>query len=234
NWFVNSFSAYASDNWQATSKLNVNYGVRYDYNSPFYDPTHTISTFWPTFTATSFADGSPDGLAFPGQSGSPIGSLYPPDKNNFAPRLGFAYTPTRGGKTAIRGAWGVYYDVPNGNLFIDNRASGDASRGTSRNPACPNCTPVFTISNPNPIIVQQGVYLFGAATVPPAPPYGGYAIDQGLRSPYVQNFSLNVQRQLTQSTVLQVGYVGSQERTLLITRNLNQPSASTTSYADYQ
>ena len=226
NWYVNSYSGYAQDNWQYTPKLNFTLGLRYDYNAPFYDPTHTISTFLPTFTAS--------GLAFPGQSSSPISSLYPKDKNNFAPRVGFAYSPVRGGKTVIRGAWGVYYDIPNGNLFIDNRAAGDASRGTSRNPACPNCTPVFTISNDSLITVQQGVFLFGSTTFPPPPPYGVYGIDQGLRSPYVQNFSLNVQQQLTPHTLLQIGYVGSQGRKLLVNRNQNQPPPSPTAYANFQ
>src|SRR5439155_4426701 len=134
NWYVNAYSGYAQDNWQFTPRLNFSLALRYDYNTPFYDPTHTISTFLPTFTSSV--------LAFPGQDGSPISSLYPKDLNNFAPRVGFTFSPVRGGKTVIRGAWGVYYDVPNGNLFIDNRAGGDASRGTSRNPACPGCTPV--------------------------------------------------------------------------------------------
>ena len=226
NWFVNSISGYGQDNWQYTPKLNFTLGLRYDYNGPFYDPTHTISTFLPTFT--------PTGLAFPGQNGSPISSLYPKDRNNFAPRLGFAYSPVRGGRTVIRGAWGVYYDIPNGNLFIDNRAAGDASRGTSRNPACPNCTPVFTISNDSLITVQQGVFLFGSTTFPPPPPYGIYGIDQGLRSPYVQNFSLNLQQQLTPRTLLQIGYVGSQGRKLLVNRNQNQPPPSPTAYANFQ
>jgi Carboxypeptidase regulatory-like domain len=225
DWYVNSFAGYFQDNWQVKPTLNVNFGVRYDYNTPFYDPTHQISTFWPTFTSTSTP-----GLAFPGMSGSPIDSLYPPDKNNFAPRLGFAYTPSRGGKTVIRGAWGLYYDVPNGNLFIDNRGGPTAGRGASRNPAGAN--PVFNISNPNLVTVQPDVYLFGSST--PQPPFGIWAVDQGLRSPYVQNFSLNVQRQLSPHTVLQVGYVGSQARKLLITRDMNQPPASATPYADIQ
>jgi hypothetical protein len=108
-----------------------------------YDPLHTISdAFLPG--ATSLLNG----LAYPGQSGSPIKSLYPRDLNNFAPRLGFAFTPSRNGKTVIRGAWGVYYDVPNGNLIIDNRAA-PGGRGVSRNPGPDNLNPVFDISNPD-------------------------------------------------------------------------------------
>jgi carboxypeptidase family protein len=75
NWYVNSVSWYAQDNWQATPRLNFNYGLRWDYNGPIYDPTHTVSTFLPS---------APGGLAIPPQT---ISTLYPRDLNNLAPRL---------------------------------------------------------------------------------------------------------------------------------------------------
>ncbi len=226
NWYVESGSGYFHDNWQLSPKLNINYGVRYDYYTPYHDPTNTISSFWPTFTGTN-----PPGLAFPGQPGSPISSLYPPDHHEFAPRLGFAYTPHRGGKTVIRGAWGLYYDIANGNVFVDNGADNGAL-GVSRNPGGPN--PVYTVFIPGTTYetVQQGVYLFGSST--PEPPFGAFAVDQQLTAPYVQNFNLNVQRELTPHTVLQIGYVGNQGRKLMLTRNMNQPPASVTPYADFQ
>ncbi len=217
NWLVNTISGYAQDNWQRSPRLNLSFGVRYDYNSPYHDPTHTIGIYLPN---------APGGLAFPGQTGSPIGSIFPPDHHEFAPRLGFAFSPRRGGKTVIRGAWGIYYDTPNGNLFIDNRGSRDSGRGTSRNPGGPS--PVFTITNNSLLTVVKDQPVFGSVT--PQPPFGAYTINQNLTAPYVQNFSLNVQRQLSPSAVLQVGYVGSQARKLLITRNENQPPPSPTSY----
>jgi hypothetical protein len=227
NYYVNSFYGYAQDNWQATPRLNLTLGLRYEYNGPLYDPTHTISTFLPGATSLF------NGLAYPGQSGSPISSLYPKDLNNFAPRLGFAFTPTRGGKTVIRGAWGVYYDVPNGNLIIDNRAK-PGGRGVSRNPGPANLNPVHDISNPGTITVDpNGVApIFGSIT--PQPPFTAYAVDQKLRSPYVQNFSLNVQRQITSNVLFQVGYVGSQGRKLIVDRNINLPPPSVTPYANFQ
>ncbi len=224
NYYVNSFSMYAQDNWQFSPRLNFNYGVRYDYNGPLYDPTNTLSTFLPT---------APGGLAFPPQT---LETLYPRDRNNFAPRLGFAFTPRKGGKTVIRGAWGIYYDITNGNLFIDNRAK-PGGRGVARNPGGTN--PVFTITNESTITVDPNQCLFGGtlptcSDVAPQPPFGVYGINQNLRSPYVQNFSLNVQQQLTPKLVLQVGYVGSQGRKLIDTRNINQPAASPTPYPSLQ
>lgn len=211
NYYVNSVSWHVQDNWQVTPRLNLNYGLRWDYNSPLYDPTHTISTFLPS---------APGGLAFPPQT---IETLYPRDFNNFAPRLGFAFSPARGGKTVFRGAWGFYYDVPNGNLIIDNRAT-PGGRGVARNPGGPN--PVFSVTNEAQLTVVQDQPVFGNST--PQPPFGVYAVDQNLRSPYVQNFSFNVQHQLTPKVLVQAGYVGSQGRKLIITHNINQPAASAT------
>jgi hypothetical protein len=224
NYYVNSIHGYAQDNWQVTPRLNLTLGLRYEYNGPMYDPTHTISTFLPGATSLF------NGLAYPGRSGSPISTLYPKDSNNFAPRLGFAFTPSRGGKTVIRGAWGVYYDIPNGNLIIDNRAR-PGGRGVSRNPGPDNLNPVFDISNPDTITVDpSGVApIFGSIT--PQPPFTAYAVDQRLRSPYVQNFSLNIQRQVTSSVLFQVGYVGSQGRKLIIDRNINIPRPRPAPYA---
>src|SRR5438445_212627 len=169
---------------------------------------------------------SSGGLAFPTHT---LKTLYPRDLNNFAPRLGFAFTPTRGGKTVIRGAWGIYYDTVNGNLFIDNRAK-PGGRGVSRNPAGSN--QVLSVTNETQVTVVQNAPIFGGVT--PLPPFGAYGINQNLRSPYVQNFSLNVQRQLTPRIVVQAGYVGSQGRKLIVTENINQPSASATAYPSLQ
>jgi len=227
DYYVNSTYGYAQDNWQASPRLNLTLGVRYEYNGPLYDPKHTISTFLPG--ATSLLNG----LAYPGQPGSPIDSLYLKDKNNFAPRLGFAFTPHRGGKTVIRGAWGLYYDIPNGNLIIDNRAK-PGGRGVARNPGPANLNPVFDLSNAGTITVDPSgtAPIFVGAT--PQPPFSAYSVDQRLRSPYVQNFSLNVQRQVTSSILFQVGYVGSQGRKLIVTRDINLPPPSPVPYADFQ
>src|SRR5215470_3236762 len=217
NWYVNSFSLFAQDNWQVSPRLSLALGLRYEYDGPIYDPSHTSSTFLP---------GAPGGLAFPPNI---VSNLYPPDRNNFAPRLGFAFAPIRGGKTVLRGTWGIYYDIPNGNLFIDNRAR-PGGRGVARNPGGAN--PVFTVTNENQITVRAGQPIFGDSG--PEPPYGVYGIAQNLRSPYVQNFSLNVQRQLTPNVIFQAGYVGSQGRKLIVTRNVNQPPASVNPYPDLQ
>src|SRR5450755_4433973 len=77
---VNSFDFFAQDNWQVTRKLNVNLGLRYDYIGPLYSPNKDLPVFVPG-----------RGLEIQGNG---ISSIFPPDRNNFAPRVGFAYQPT--------------------------------------------------------------------------------------------------------------------------------------------
>ena len=203
---VNSFAAWAADNWQVTPKLNLNLGLRYTYNSPVSEVGDKgISTFLPT---------APGGLALVGQG---ISSLYPPDKTRVDPRIGLAYAPKRGGKTVIRAGWGIYSDIINASLFVDNMAGSDTGRGIARNPI--GGAPVYSVTA-GPLVVQKGVPIFGTTA---APPFGVYGVNQNLRAPYVQNFNVNVQQQLTRFTLLQIGYVGSQARKLPVTTNINQP-----------
>ena len=202
---VNSYSGWAADAWQVSPKLNVNFGVRYDYNGVIHEVGHKgISTFLPS---------SPTGFGIVGQG---LSQLYPSDYNNFAPRLGFAYTPVRGGKTVIRGGYGLYYDMINGSYFIDGAGGGE--RGVSRNPV--GATPVFG-ALAGPMTVQDGVYIFGGSTH--TPPFGAFGVSQNLRSPYTQNYNINVQHQLTRSMLIQAGYVVSQSRKQAVKRDLNQP-----------
>src|SRR5207249_2774398 len=111
DYLLNSLDWWAQDNWQATQRLNLNYGLRYTYNGRLHAAgDKPIAIFLPT---------APGGLAVVGKDAD---ALYPADHNNLAPRLGFAFTPERGGIVVFRGHYGVYYDIVNGNLFIDNPA----------------------------------------------------------------------------------------------------------------
>jgi len=70
-------------------------------------------------------------------------------------------------------------------------------------------------------VFTSGVPIFGSAS--PTPPFAVFAVSQNFRTPYVQNFNLNIQRQLSNSTLLQVGYVGNLGRKLAVLRDINQP-----------
>ncbi|MBO0719775.1 MAG: carboxypeptidase regulatory-like domain-containing protein [Blastocatellia bacterium] len=223
-YYVNSFDGWAQDNWQITPRLNINYGLRYTYNGRF----HAVGSK----PIAIFDANSPSGLSVVGQD---IDALYPADYNNFAPRFGFAFTPFRDSKIVIRGHYGVYYDIINGNLFVDNRAGSDGGRGVSRQPIGP--APVFSVSSPGTgpsgkgsLVITPGQYIFANATGQSS--YAVFTVNQNLSTPYVQNFGVDTQYQVSKNVMLQIAYVGNQARKLVYTHNINQIAPSTDAAAD--
>ena len=212
--FVNTWFLNAGDSWQLTHKLNVNYGVRYDYEGPLHDPYKDMSVFRPELTATN-------GLAF---QGSEIDSLYPKYYKNFSPRLGISYSPEP--STVVRAGYGWYADTPNLNPFLDNRPGNQAPNGVEGNPG--GASPVFSVSAANGgsnTTIVQGVPIFPASVGYPCAagsPCGVFTVDRNFRPSYNENYSLNVEHTFTPNMIFQIGYVGSSARHLLSLLDINQ------------
>jgi hypothetical protein len=205
-YYSNSFSWFAQDTYKMSSKLTLNYGVRWEYFGPYYDHDKRFSVFLPSKGLTTIPD--------------QLGSLYPSRKNNFAPRFGFAYAP--GAKWVVRGDYGIYYDSPNLNAFGDNRPPNGGATGVIYNPA--GASPIFSTTRSNYTIVS-GQPVFGNPQLPP-PPYGLFSVDQGFKNASVQNFSLNTQYQLGAGIVVEAGFVGSSSHHLLSTLDINEAATS--------
>jgi Carboxypeptidase regulatory-like domain len=203
NYTQNSVDSFIHDNWQVTPRFNVNFGVRYTYLGPLGDEKNEITTFVPG-----------KGIVGPGNG---LDTLYHRDLDSFAPRLGFAWQPTRSSKTVIRGGWGIYYDVPAVAFFAANTGGGNGgAAGVNANPGGP--LPVYSLSAPPGLVLQPGVDPWAGATVPIL---GVLSVNQNLRNPYVQNLNFNVQQSLWSGGVFQIGYVGSLGRKLIYTRDIN-------------
>jgi hypothetical protein len=212
--YVNTWFLNAGDAWQITPKLNVNYGIRYDYEGPLHNNNKDMSVFRPSLTATN-------GLAF---QGAEIDNLYPRYYKNFSPRLGLSYSFDS--KTVLRAGFGLYADTPNLNPFLDNRPGNQAPNGVEGNPGGPN--PVYTVGATAAAQnqIQSGVAIFPSALngspCSATSPCGVFSVNSNFRPSYNENFSLNVERSLTSNTILQLGYVGSQARHLLSLLDINQ------------
>jgi hypothetical protein len=127
--------------------------------------------------------------------------LYRDNKSNLQPRLGFAWDPRGDGKTSVRGAYAILADQPVTNLVT----------GNSSNP--PLATP---LTFNGAIRLNNAVDVARAAGLSPA------AVDPGFSNAYVQSWNLNVQREITPSLGVMVGYFGSKGTNLRISRNVNQ------------
>lgn len=216
--FVKTFNLFAQDTWQLSRKLTLDYGLRWDYEGPLGDDQKDLSVFIP----------SQGGLVF---QGAEIGSVYPQDFKNFAPRLGVAYRPKANSDLVVRAGFGIYFDTPNLNPFLDNRPANGAPNGLEGNPAGPS--PVDTVAPLSGTIVANQAIFPAAGSVCPTGNgcgqiYNIFSVSQDFRNAYNYNYSLNVQKALGSSLILQVGYVGSAAHRLLTTQDINQAGLNPT------
>lgn len=212
---VNAYNLYFQDAWQTTRKLNLNFGMRYEYFGPLYSTKKDLAVFVPG-----------RGLLVQGNG---IDSIFPPDRNNFAPRVGFAYRPRENGSLVVRGSLGVFYDQINMNPFLDFRPPITAAQGLQGNPVGPHAVSTYTKDNYNWQAIQAG----GASIFPGVitcadplctgtPGFNVFSVNQNFRTPYFYNYNLQVEHALGSTAVFQIGYVGSEGRKLNIVTNINQ------------
>jgi len=232
--------AFAQDAWKVKPNLTLNLGLRWEVSMPFYDTQGKIQTWVPGQQSTVFPQ-SPAGLVFPGDAGIPK-TLAPTKYDNFAPRLGLAYSPGFSdgllgkifggpGKSSIRAAYGMYYtSIEDLNLFYE---VADAPFGLY-------WTAPVSVLFDTPYVIRANGQSLGqrfpfTAPVPPVQSsypgvnfsvyepmnyFPGYNKNNVL--PYGEHFNLSIQRELTKSTVLTVAYVGT-EGHHLITQNEANP-----------
>lgn len=215
------FGAYFQDDWRVTQRFTVNLGVRYDINSPFKERDNKLANFSPEIGGFVIA-GSPGHInpsanpgRFPGvpfKTAKELGypdALTNGDYNNFAPRVGFAYSPI--GTLAIRGGFGIFFDAG----LMGGR---------------------FGILGFNPPFTGLELFLnFPPATPIPAQtalvtPAANVVLGQGplknFPSAYLEEWNLSVEKQLGSSFVVEAAYVGSRGIKLDGTLFPNQPNAS--------
>jgi len=225
-YYTDYYSAFAQDDYRLTSKLTLNYGLRYEYEPGIAarDDRFTVGfdrdALFPVQVPGMELKG---GLMYAGVDGYPTRQQQP--LNNLAPRAGFAYSMTE--KTVVRGGYGLYW-VPTitdiAEATIGARGYSAATTFLASNDG--GLTPVGTLSNPFPngITQPQGNSL-GLATG------GGSVIDfvdQDSKPGYVQQYSFDFQRELPGEMAIAVGYMGSRSERLPIggtvdaTVNINQ------------
>jgi len=230
-------AAFFQDSWRVTPNFTLNYGLRWEVSTPWYDTQDKIQTIVPGIQSTVFP-GAPKGWLVPGDPGLPGGgnipsTLAPTTWRDFAPRLGFAWSPNSSGgvlgkvlggpgKTSIRAAAGMYYTaIQDAGLFIEvadapfglywvslapvmfDQPFLTRADGSSQTQRFP-----FTLPVPgSPSIKNLDWSVFLPITSSP-----GY--QPGNKLPYGMHYNFSIQRELTPNTVLTMAYVGTQGRKL--------------------
>jgi hypothetical protein len=235
------YSVFAQDEWKVTPRLVLTLGVRYEYNTPKSDPQKRQYMIIPGLQSKRYPL-APTGLVFPGDPGAPSGIPFP-DKNNWAPRIGFAWDPTGNGKTSVRGGFGIFYDVllgldnqfQNGTPpffaatffnFLASEIPTSQTNGQSPLMSQPYQNafvfnfdqfgnPLFGIKNPFPSssLPSPQQLDFGKAGFLPFGP-SGVLNNPHVVTPYIYQYNLSVQRQLGSGLVAEIGYVGSSSHKL--------------------
>jgi hypothetical protein len=194
NYYTYGF--YAQDDWRMTSKLTLNLGLRYEFNTTMRE-AHGIESALRNLADTAVTQG-------------PI--MRNASLKNFSPRVGFAYDPTGKGKTSIRGAFGTYYDVATIGMTTFIEVVGDPPfRALSGFPA-PFLTSFhsgFLRDNPGPFSPPFSGY--GATnTFPGYSPFAPLNLDDyNVNQPYLMQWNLTVDQQLPAGVGLTVSYVGT-------------------------
>jgi Carboxypeptidase regulatory-like domain/TonB dependent receptor len=215
---MNSFGAFLQDDWRITRNVTINAGLRYDLNGVIKENHNLLGNFDPAV-----------GLQ---QVGVNINRPYERDSNNFAPRLGIAWDVFGKGTTVLRASGGIIYEMPILAVFLGQNGVNNATT-----PGI-NVIPTGAIgSNINGTIVgaattQNNLNWSAAGPIFNVqancdPNQGGSPCDilgvrHNLRTPYVENWSLNIQQALWPSASVQVGYVGNHGVKLYSIRDINQ------------
>ncbi|MCC6588560.1 MAG: TonB-dependent receptor [Bryobacterales bacterium] len=201
---------YVMDDWKVSPKLTLNVGVRYEFNQV----PKELGGLTPSFDPT-LANGQ-GGLRFPKQNKSAepfyknvrpdLGfgyldreALFNSDKNNFAPRIGFAYRPFGGTKTVMRGGYGIFYSGAQLMNLVQNSVTGPPAQlwaGYTSDLTRPTLTWAGDVNNPNGSLSNA---IFGLLTGP----------ENNWIDGYTQQWSFSIAQELTKSMVLEVQYLGS-------------------------
>jgi hypothetical protein len=213
----NNHGFFIQDSFRWSPRLTINYGMRWDYFGVPSERSNLFYGFDPTVEGGGLNN---------------VGQLYDKDYNNFAPRFGFAYDVTGKGRTVIRGGWGLFYDAFAQDIFVGHAPYN-----------CAFC-PGAAYTGVGPAAISAGGITKDEITKNPVPfdpntpafsGFGGlsdfFGASRNLRTPYTQNFNLNVQQQLGKA-VLQVGYVGARGTKLFRFRDINQPNLAAITAGD--
>ena len=226
---------FGQDSFKVKPNLTLNLGLRYEVASPWWDTIGQLTTVVPGVQSTVFPT-APLGYLVPGDPGVPR-TISPTRWNNFAPRIGAAYSPSAtsgflhalfggAGESSIRAAYGIYYlgaaDIGNFGII------GDAPWGLYwQSIAPPNLDQPFVTRATQASQGQRFPFTFPS----PGGTHPGYNFNQFLplfspgyatynRLTYAEHYNLSIQRQITKSTIFTIAYIGTQSHNIQLTDNL--------------
>jgi hypothetical protein len=234
---AHEYYAYVQDQWQLRPNLTLTIGTGWDVETPWrngFANGEIQSAFRPGQQSTIFP-GAPVGLVFPGDTGINKYGGMTVHYNHFAPRIGFAWSPGSSHNWSVRGGAGLYYNRSESELSLQTLTNAPfAITSTGSLASCPGSSPGF--ANPYQSVAFATDGCSAPQLFPFAPPAAGSNVDftqffpvglgtvvndPRITAPRATNYNLTIERQLDKSTVVSVGYVGSEARHLEGAYDLN-------------
>lgn len=212
---TSDYNFFVQDDWKLLPKLMLNLGLRYELDLPPYDTRGRIATFDPSLGGIVQA-GNPlaqyDLAGIPNVGKRVLNSI---DPNNFAPRVGFAYSPFKKNNFVVRGGYGIFFSRASFSYLFNNIFHPPfyfqgilINTANSVNFSNPFPTNV-PLQNQFPRLVPNSLLI-------------GNAFDRNIRTPYVQQFNLSVQFSVSADMKLEVAYVGTRGMNLFRQVAINQ------------
>jgi hypothetical protein len=193
------YAGFLEDDWKVTRRFTLNLGLRYEYNVPTFEKYNTLSNFNPSTGRIDVA----------GQNGVPA-SLWEANAYDIQPRFGFSWQPFHSSQTVVRGGYGIFYNAPSLNNVNSGPQQSNAPFVSAQTFNSSFAAPI-TLSNPYPPAAAGA----GSLTLS--------AFNRHQPDAKIQQWNLNIQRELTHNLVLEVGYQGSKGTHLPLLYNINQP-----------
>ncbi len=223
-------SSFVQDDFKMSPALTLNFGMRWEANGNIGEAHGRLSSVFPdlltanpapaagTYAGWVVPSNFPSNLTLPqGVKRLSGGSVTTQDLplHNFGPRVGFAWQPLKLQKTSVRGGYGVFYTRPNGNATLQV-LTGPPFVGINVLAGAGNAAATF--ENPFNPLPTPGAF----PLITPTSALSETIIEEKYDSPMTQQYDLDVQQQLTGSTVFDLAYVGTRSTRLLENRNINE------------
>jgi hypothetical protein len=210
---TNSYDLFIVDDWRVRSNLTIQIGLRYEYVAPYTEQNNRMANL---SVAPDLNPASPCLFTVPQSCVSVVPGVIQPDRNNFAPRVGFAWKVES--NTVIRGGYAINYNVSEYGTVITQLAY-QSPYATVLTPIA--ATPGQTSSGA-PITLVNGF-----STPAPGTITNSYGVNPNLKIPYVQMWNLNVQHEFRGSLVVNAGYNGAKGTDLDIVTAPNRTATTT-------
>jgi hypothetical protein len=197
---------YAQDDWRVTPRLTLNLGLRWEAELPRRVDEDRQNSF--DLQAINPVSGTPGIVTFSGRNGVPR-QAFNTDRNNFGPRVGFAYRLPFAAETVIRGGGGVFYGSTVSNTIGDTATTGFSTSASYVVPQA-DFISAMQLRDGFPAFARPALHAGFGAVAPRQRPYTAVGFFERERpTPISYQYNVNVQREIMRETVLEVGYMAN-------------------------